>query len=173
MCLGRVVGIIEKVCVVPSSLDVKMADDTREQQSSVEDGLQEQEIRRPRRKPKPKHEFPQTQAGKMWDAFGNPDEPINTMPGGKFNSAGGRPPEVTWRDAFIFTRKDADNLFSGNFAKFPCARDSLLVGMGGGAAFGGLNFIVSGVFFRFHCSSIIAHVLFQAFVLLTKLQTLQ
>src|SRR5271163_2041357 len=99
-----------------------MADDTRQSDQTSNENGTEPEFRRPRR-PKPKHDFPKTQAGKLWDAFGNPEEPVNTMPGGMVNSAGGRPPEVTWRDAFKFSEVDATRWY-----RTTCSRDSLLVG---------------------------------------------
>ena len=117
-----------------------MADDTRQSDQPSAENATEPEFRRPRR-PKPKHDFPKTQAGKLWEAFGNPDEPVNTMPGGMVNSAGGRPAEVTWRDAFRnpFATKDGRR-----FYQVPCAKDSLLVGIGGGASIGGVRFILKG-----------------------------
>ena len=75
----------------------------------------------------------------MWDAFGNPDKPANEMPGGTYNSAGGKPREVTWKDAFSFTARDLHT-----FYKTPCARDSLLVGGVGGVAVGGVTTVVKG-----------------------------
>jgi len=77
----------------------------------------------------------------MWEAFGNPEERINEIPGGTYNSAGGRPAEVTWRDAFKFSqlRKDGPPWY-----QTPCARDSLLVGIGAGGAVGGIRFVLRG-----------------------------
>lgn len=119
-----------------------MADDTRQVESDPSEENSQQEARRPRR-PKPKHDFPKTQAGKMWEAFGNPQEPANTMPGGMVNSAGGRPPDVTWRDAFKFSLFSKDDL--KRFYQMPCARDSLLIGIGAGGAVGGLRFVLVGM----------------------------
>lgn len=96
---------------------------------------------RPIRRPRPKHDFPQSQAGKLWDAFGNPENAANTLPGGTYNSAGGKPPPVTWRDAFNFSYDSKGPAWY----QVPCARDSLLVGIGGGGAVGGLSFILKGV----------------------------
>lgn len=117
-----------------------MAEDTRQSDTKPPEDGSESEYRRPRR-PKPKHDFPKTQAGKLWEAFGNPEEPVNTMPGGMVNSAGGRPADVTWRDAFQspFATKDGRR-----FYQVPCAKDSLLVGIGGGSAIGGVRFILKG-----------------------------
>jgi cytochrome c oxidase assembly protein subunit 20 len=76
----------------------------------------------------------------MWEAFGNPDKPINELPGGTYNSAGGKPKEVTWKDAFSWKFTDVPK----KFYRVPCARDALLVGVGGGAAFGGITAIIGG-----------------------------
>lgn len=121
-----------------------MADDTRNPPVDstippIEDQPQEQQTR-PYRRPKPKHDFPQTQAGKLWDAFG--DSNVNEMPGGMVNTAGGRPKEVTWKDAFNFSL--LTNKTGPAFYQTGCARDSLLVGIGTGGALGGLHFILRG-----------------------------
>lgn len=119
-----------------------MADDTRESSApltqSSGDNLagEERRIRRPR----PKHDFPQSQAGKLWEAFGNPEESANALPGGTYNSAGGKPAQVTWKDAFNFSY----NSKGPAWYQTPCARDSLLVGIGGGGAVGGVSFILKG-----------------------------
>ncbi len=118
-----------------------MAEDIRESEPSQTNDAPQPEVRRPRR-PKPKHDFPQTQAGKLWDAFGNPEEPVNTIPGGTYNSAGGRPKEVTWRDALKFSEFNKEG--RPWFYQTSCARDSLLVGMGAGGTIGGLRFILKG-----------------------------
>ena len=115
-----------------------MAEDTR--QSSMKSpndapAGDESTIAQKRRK----HDFPKSQAGKMWDAFGNPAEPANEMPGGTYNSAEGRPKEVTWKDAFNWKLADVKR-----FYRVPCARDALLVGVGGGAAVGGVTAIIGG-----------------------------
>ena len=119
-----------------------MAEDTREAETPPKDDASQTEVRRPRR-PKPKHDFPKTQAGKLWEAFGNPEEPINTMPGGTYNSAGGKPQDVTWRDALKFSEFNKEG--RPWFYQTSCARDSLLVGMGAGGAAGGLRFILKGI----------------------------
>lgn len=62
------------------------------------------------------------------------------MPGGTYNTAGGKPPQPTWRDAFSF-----DVMSNSSFHKQPCAKDSLLVGIGVGGGVGGLGFILRGL----------------------------
>lgn len=124
-----------------------MADDTREgpvspiaPDSEQSQSITAEEPRRPRR-PKPKHDFPKTQAGKLWDAFGSPEDPVNAVPGGTFNSAGGKPKEITWKDAFNFSY----NGKGPSWYQTPCARDSLMVGIGGGGVVGGVRFILRGM----------------------------
>jgi len=116
-----------------------MADDTREPSSAAQDDQPPSDERRPRR-PRPKYDYPQTQAGKMWEAFGNPERPINELPGGKYNSAGGKPLELSWKDAFKFSYESKGPAWY----QTPCARDSLLVGIGAGGAVGGLRFVLRG-----------------------------
>ncbi|OAP59743.1 hypothetical protein AYL99_04745 [Fonsecaea erecta] len=101
-----------------------MADDTR-QLNTLPADENPQSNARPFTRPKPKHDFPRTQAGKMWEMLGNPAEPANTLPGGSYNSAGGKPPEVTWRDAFNFSYEGK----GPSWYQVPCARDALLVGL--------------------------------------------
>ncbi|KAI1957402.1 hypothetical protein LOZ58_005772 [Ophidiomyces ophidiicola] len=90
---------------------------------------------------KSKHEFPKTQVGKLWDAFGNPEQPVNIMPGGTYNSAGGKPKEVTVMDA---VKSPSTNELT-SFYKAPCARESLLVGIGTGFGVGSIRVILGGL----------------------------
>ena len=119
---------------------INMADDTRQTENSpaADNATQEPEKRRRR----PRSDFPATQSSKMWEAFGNPDQPANSMPGGTYNSAGGKPKEVGWTDALSFEVFNSDK--RPPFWKTGCARDSILVGMGSGAGVGGLHFILRG-----------------------------
>ncbi|KAF7506016.1 hypothetical protein GJ744_012363 [Endocarpon pusillum] len=116
-----------------------MAEDTRKANNAPPNDAPVTDESLPQRR-KSKHDFPKTQAGKMWEAFGNPAEPVNEMPGGAYNSAGGKPKEVTWRAAFEWKSGDAKRWY-----KAPCTRDALLVGIGGGAAVGGVTAIIGGL----------------------------
>ena len=119
-----------------------MAEDTRDEVDEETKTLQAQlEARRAANKPNTKHEFPKTQAGKMWDAFHDPNNPVNEMPGGTYNTAGGKGKDVTWRDAFDVNMLDPK---MPAFYQTGCGRDSLLVGIGAGGAVGGLSFILRG-----------------------------
>lgn len=83
---------------------------------------------------------PKSQTGKLWNEFGNPEQPVNMMPGGTYNSAGGKPKEVTLGDTVrSLSVKDI-----GSFYKTPCARDSLLIGIGTGFGVGGIRAILGG-----------------------------
>jgi Protein of unknown function (DUF3767) len=115
-----------------------MAEDTRKSDNAPSNEASAGEESVPRRT-KSKHDFPKTQAGKMWEAFGNPAEPVNEMPGGTYNSAGGKPKDITWKAIFDWKLSDAKR-----FYRVPCARDALLVGVGGGAAVGGVTAIIGG-----------------------------
>ncbi|KAL9109644.1 MAG: hypothetical protein Q9227_005681 [Pyrenula ochraceoflavens] len=117
-----------------------MAEDTRKDESAVDSTSAEDAQPRNRKHRHP--DLPKTQTGKLWEAFGNPEEPVNQMPGGTYNSAGGRPKEVTWRDAFHFESNDWQRF--RHLAQMPCVRDSLLVGMGGGLGVGGIHAVLKG-----------------------------
>ncbi len=82
----------------------------------------------------------------MWEAFHDPNNPVNEMPGGTYNTAGGKPKEVTWRDAFSFEKMDPKKPLPYQTS---CGKNALLVGMGAGGAAGGLRFIVKGVYENF------------------------
>ncbi|KAK2743261.1 hypothetical protein FQN57_004950 [Myotisia sp. PD_48] len=88
-----------------------------------------------------KHELSKSQVGKLWEEFGNPKEPVNMMPGGMYNSAGGKPKEVTFTDSL---KSLSLNNFT-SFYKAPCARDSLLVGIGAGFGVGSVRAILGGL----------------------------
>jgi hypothetical protein len=134
-----------------------MADDTRKAGTPSSDESQyaprepeephyiAPETPRPRRK-KPMHAYPETQAGKMWKAL-QLEEPVNTMPGGTVNTAGGRPKEVTWRDAFNFGGSISDIT---KIPWMPCSRDALLVGIASGVGIGGTSFVLTGT----HCTAL-------------------
>ncbi|PGH12384.1 hypothetical protein AJ79_04332 [Helicocarpus griseus UAMH5409] len=116
-----------------------MAEDSRDTQSSTGEQQPSSNPNQFGPTKKPKHEFPKSQVGKLWEEFGNPEEPINLMPG-QYNPAGGKPKEASFTDAF--KSMSLDNLFG--FYKVPCARNSLLVGIGTGFGAGGLKAILGG-----------------------------
>ena len=89
---------------------------------------------------KPKNAARNSQEGKLWEEFGNPKEPVNLLPGGTYNSAGGKPKEVTVMDAL----KSLSISDFTSFYKAPCARDSLLIGIGSGFGVGSIRGILGG-----------------------------
>ena len=102
------------------------------------------------RQSKQSQEVPKSQVGKLWDAFGSPEEPINTLPTAKYNNA----EELKrHRDASASMQ---EVIKSGNgisdltsFHKKPCARDSLLLGIGAGFGLGGVRGVLGGTYFFF------------------------
>ncbi|KAI1614960.1 hypothetical protein EDD37DRAFT_401254 [Exophiala viscosa] len=116
-----------------------MADDTRQSSDITPDDQSQSDLARSKRRAK--HDFPQSQAGKMWAALGNPADPINEMPGGQYNSAGGKPADVSWKDAFNFSYHGKGPAWY----QTPCSRDSLLVGIASGGGIGGLRFVLKGL----------------------------
>ncbi|KAL1959791.1 hypothetical protein VTO42DRAFT_936 [Malbranchea cinnamomea] len=55
-----------------------MAGETREPEipAETQTGDSAESFQTPK---KPKHQFPKSQVGKLWEEFGNPEEPINLM----------------------------------------------------------------------------------------------
>ncbi|RMD43042.1 hypothetical protein DV735_g2092, partial [Chaetothyriales sp. CBS 134920] len=116
--------------------DTRQADEdkTNELQSLLEDRRARSRVRRDKEK---------GQEQKLWEAFSDPNNPVNEAPGGKYNSAGGKPQELSWRDAFDYSRLDPKKL--PYFWQTGCGRDSILVGIAVGGGAGGLHFIVRGL----------------------------
>lgn len=83
---------------------------------------------------RPNDESPKSQAGKLWDAFGNPDQPVNALANATYKPPGKNPKDATYSEV-IGSMSLSE--FS-RFCKTGCARESLMTGMG--AAFG-----VSGI----------------------------
>lgn len=78
-----------------------------------------------------------TQVGKLWEAFGNSDEPANSV-------AGANNPENSKDFTFAEVKKAMNMDTAKTFYKTPCARDSLLTGIGTGFGVGGLRTILGG-----------------------------
>ncbi|KAL4879668.1 hypothetical protein BJY04DRAFT_193350 [Aspergillus karnatakaensis] len=111
-----------------------MADDTR--QPALSAGTAAQPFEQPT-KPKTKYELPQSQVGKLWEAFGNPEEPVNMLP----TASGKKPNDVSVTEAM----KSMSLSNAGSFYKTPCARDSLLLGIGAGFGVGGVRGVLGGM----------------------------
>lgn len=111
-----------------------MAEDTRDASPTQNEATN---IDTPSQRPRPKYEA-KSQVGKLWDAFGNPEEPVNMLPGA--GSKGGKSSDVTVTEAMkSMSFKDATS-----FYKAPCARDSLLLGIGAGFGIGGVRGVLGG-----------------------------
>ncbi|KKK16381.1 hypothetical protein P175DRAFT_0486946 [Aspergillus ochraceoroseus IBT 24754] len=117
-----------------------MADDTREStmSTSIQNaGDQPNSTPDLESKPKTKYELPKSQVGKLWEAFGNPEDPVNMLPGA---AAAKKNKDITVTEAMkSMSMKDATS-----FYKAPCARDSLLLGIGAGFGVGGVRGVVGG-----------------------------
>ncbi|GMF71312.1 unnamed protein product [Aspergillus oryzae] len=88
---------------------------------------------------KPKHEFPKSQVGKLWDAFGNPEESANVLATGAGPSGRGSKDATVTEAMKSMSLKDVTS-----FYKAPCARDSLLLGIGAGFGIGGIRGVLGG-----------------------------
>lgn len=90
---------------------------------------------------KPKHDFPQSQVGKLWDAFGDPEEPVNALANASYKPRGGKnAKDVSYSDV-------AGTINVSEFShvhKLPGSRDSLMIGMGSGFTVGGLRAVFGG-----------------------------
>lgn len=87
-----------------------------------------------------RQEPPKSQVGKLWDAFGNPEAPVNVHPGANYNPRHEKPKDVTVSESL----KSISLSEFSTFHKKPCARDSLMIGLGTGFGIGGVRGIVGG-----------------------------
>jgi cytochrome c oxidase assembly protein subunit 20 len=87
---------------------------------------------------KPKHKFPKSQLGQLWDEFGNPKDRPNLM--GNYDPAGRPPKEPTYLEAAKTLSAETMN----SFYKTACARDSLLIAIGTGFGVGGIAAVLGG-----------------------------
>lgn len=127
-----------------------MAEDTREsdrpEATPIEQSNEQQQQDSTPQPKKPKHEFPKSQVGKLWDAFGSPEEPVNILPGAKYSNA------AELKNKYDVSASIPEVITSGNgisdiksFYRTPCARDSLMLGIGAGFGVGGIRGIVGGI----------------------------
>ncbi|KAL4810078.1 hypothetical protein BDV18DRAFT_130253 [Aspergillus unguis] len=111
-----------------------MADDTREPTTPKTSSPGEIPSEKP--KPRPKYEQ-QSQVGKLWEAFGNPEEPVNMLPSANSKKAN----DVSVTEAM----KSMSMSNATSFYKAPCARDSLMLGMAAGFGIGGVRGVLGGM----------------------------
>lgn len=118
-----------------------MADDSQESVSVQEPGSHLPASTPSTDPTKPKHEFPQSQVGKLWDAFGNPEEPLNALANASYKPPGKRAQDVPYSEVIgSFSASDLST-----FHKAPCARESLLTGIGAGFGIGGIRGVFGGM----------------------------
>jgi cytochrome c oxidase assembly protein subunit 20 len=89
---------------------------------------------------RPKHEPSQSQTGKLWDAFGNPEEPANALAKATYKPPGKNPKDVSYSEVIGSVSLSE----MSNIHKRPCARESLLTGIGVGFGVGGLRGVLKG-----------------------------
>lgn len=121
-----------------------MAGDTQDPapQSPETRGSDQTTFQDPSQTKKPKYET-KTQVGKLWEAFGNSDEPANALAG--VNSRDRDTKDISVSE--VIKGLTFDNVKT--FYKTPCARDSLLTGIGIGFGAGGLRSLLGGMKFVF------------------------
>lgn len=125
-----------------SLLAPNMADDPREPSSSQEPGSHLRASIPNTDSKKPKHEFPQSQAGKLWEAFGSPEDRVNVLADASYKPRGKDPKDVSYSD--VVGKLSVSEMAS--FHKAPCARESLLTGIGAGFGIGGVRAIFGGMY---------------------------
>lgn len=118
-----------------------MADDTQDPGSSLEAGSNIQNSRSSPNSQKPKHEPSQSQTGKLWDAFGNPEEPANALAKATYKPRGKDPKDVSYSE--IIGSVSLSEM--STIHKRPCARESLMTGIGVGFGIGGLRGVLKGI----------------------------
>lgn len=117
-----------------------MAEDSRDSTSAGEAGSHLSASTPNIDSTKPKHEFPQSQVGKLWDAFGNPEEPVNMLANASYKPRGKDPKDVSYSEVV----GDVSMSQISSFYKAPCARESLLTGIGAGFGIGGIRGVFGG-----------------------------
>lgn len=90
---------------------------------------------------KPKHDFPQSQVGKLWEAFGEPEDgPVNALANATYKPRGKDPKDVSYSD--VVGNVSVSEI--STFYKRPCARESLMTGIGLGFGAGGVRAVFGG-----------------------------
>jgi len=89
---------------------------------------------------RPKHEPSQSQTGKLWDAFGNPEEPANALAKATYKPPGKNPKDVSYSEVIGSVSLSE----MSNIHKRPCTRESLMTGIGVGFGVGGLRGVLKG-----------------------------
>ena len=90
---------------------------------------------------RPKHDFPQSQVGKLWDAFGDPEDKVNVLANASYKPRGKDAKDVSYSEVV----GDVSVSQLSSFYKAPCARESLLTGIGAGFGIGGVRGLFGGI----------------------------
>ncbi|KAL4765463.1 uncharacterized protein BDW70DRAFT_155947 [Aspergillus foveolatus] len=114
-----------------------MADDSREPTKPTQSPDTTEQLSELPPKPKPKYELPKSQVGKLWEAFGNPEDQVNMLP----TAHGKKANDISVTEAM----KSLPLNSATSFYKAPCARDSLLLGIGAGFGVGGVRGVLGGM----------------------------
>ncbi|KAL4908059.1 hypothetical protein BDW74DRAFT_115371 [Aspergillus multicolor] len=115
-----------------------MADDSREPTKPSEvTGATEQTSGLPPQ-PKTKYELPKSQVGKLWDAFGNPEDQVNMLPTAHGKNAHDNSLTEAWKTFDL-------NKNASTFYKTSCGRSSLLYGIGAAFGIGGVRGVLGGI----------------------------
>lgn len=117
-----------------------MAGDMQESTPPVAETNQNEQTNNPQEQSqrKTKYELPKSQVGKLWEAFGNPEDQANVLPGTVSNSKN-KDSDVTVTEALkSLSAKDM------TFYKTPCARDALMLGIGAAFGVGGIRAVSGG-----------------------------
>lgn len=118
-----------------------MADGSRESNSSQEPGSHLPASIPSTDPKKPRHEFPKSQVGKLWDAFGDPEERVNVLANASYKPPGKNLKDVSYSE--VIGEISISELSS--VYKYPCGRESLLTGIGAGFGIGGVRAVIGGM----------------------------
>ncbi|CAG7921740.1 unnamed protein product [Penicillium olsonii] len=117
-----------------------MSDDSRDQSEFQESASTARSFNASPDSSKPKYESSRSQTGKLWDAFGNPEEPANALAKATYKPPGKNPKDVSYSE--IIGSVSLSEM--SNVHKRPCARESLMTGIGVGFGVGGLRGVLKG-----------------------------
>ena len=117
-----------------------MSDDSRDQSEFQESANTARSFNASPDSSKPKHASSRSQTGKLWDAFGNPEEPANALAKATYKPPGKNPKDVSYSE--IIGSVSLSEM--SNVHKRPCARESLMTGIGVGFGVGGLRGVLKG-----------------------------
>jgi cytochrome c oxidase assembly protein subunit 20 len=118
-----------------------MADDSRDTSSLQEAGDIPRSFNANPDSKKTKREPASSQTGKLWDAFGNPEEPANALAKATYKPPGKDPKDASYSE--IIGSVSLSELSTVH--KRPCARESLMTGIGVGFGIGGLRGVLKGI----------------------------